>query len=227
MTTPAKTTTAKKKTAPAAKKTASVKTDEVKPVAKAEAPKAEAKPAAAPKPVAKKVAPAAAPKAEAEKASAPAVEANIDLLTKQIQEGYDEMMDFGKEQMEKFFKFEGSADMTKSYEEAMAFNKENVDAVVKSSSIAAKGVQDVASLFVEITKSAIEGNVEASKKLFECKNPQEALEMQTEMMKSGYDKMIADATRISEASTKIAEEAAKPLQERLEASAEKFNVKAA
>merc|ERR1711941_228188 len=119
----------------------------------------------------------------------------------------NEMMDFGKEQMEKFFKFEGT-DAFKSYEDAMAFSKENVDAFVKSSSIAAKGVQDVANLVAEITKSTIEGNVAASKKMMECKTPQEIAEMQTELAKSGYEKMMADANRISEASTKIAEEAA-------------------
>merc|ERR1711941_91766 len=131
----------------------------------------------APKAAAPKV--EAAPKTVAIEAPLADLEAQVETFTTQIQEGYNEMMDFGKEQMEKFFKFEGT-DAFKSYEDAMAFSKENVDAFVKSSSIAAKGVQDVANLVAEITKAAIEGNVEASKKIFECKTPQEVAELQTE-----------------------------------------------
>ncbi|SCA55209.1 putative Magnetic particle membrane specific GTPase P16 [Candidatus Terasakiella magnetica] len=241
---------AKKPAAPA--KPAAKKAPAAKPAAapKATAPKAESKPAAKPAPkapAAKKVeaepvskAPAAAPAKAAskpapkaaEKVEAPAFEAQVEQISTQIQEGYNEMFEFGKEQMEKFFKFDGAeafknVDTFKSVEDAMAFSKENVDAFVKSSSIAAKGVQDVASLVAEITKSSIEGNVEASKKVFECKTPQEVAELQAELMKAGYEKMVADATRISEASTKIAEEAAKPLQARIEAGVEKINEKAA
>ncbi|WP_419796931.1 MAG: phasin family protein [Terasakiella sp.] len=153
----------------------------------------------------------------------PVLEAKLELLSTQIQEGYNEMFEFSKEQMEKFFKVEG-VDTFKAVEDAMAFSKSNVDAFVKSSSIAAKGVQDVASLFAEMARTSIEENMAASKKVFECKTPQEVAELQAELLKSGYDKMMANATRISEASTKIAEEASKPLQERVEASVEKLNV---
>jgi phasin family protein len=153
----------------------------------------------------------------------PVLEAKLELLSTQIQEGYNEMFEFSKEQMEKFFKVEG-VDTFKAVEDAMAFSKSNVDAFVKSSSIAAKGVQDVASLFAEMARTSIEENMAASKKVFECKTPQEIAELQAELLKSGYDKMMANATRISEASTKIAEEASKPLQERVEASVEKLNV---
>ncbi|WP_417820681.1 phasin family protein [Terasakiella sp.] len=153
----------------------------------------------------------------------PVLEAKLELLSTQIQEGYNEMFEFSKEQMEKFFKVDG-VDTFKAVEDAMAFSKGNVDAFVKSSSIAAKGVQDVASLFAEMARTSIEENMVASKKVFECKTPQEIAELQAELLKSGYDKMMANATRISEASTKIAEEASKPLQQRVEASVEKLNV---
>ncbi len=204
----------------------------VKPVTR-KAPAAKAQPAqqaaveedktvqAEAKPVAKPVAP---------KTQKPAVtqplEAQYEIFSSQLQEGYNEMFEFGKEQMEKFFKVDGVSTF-KVVEDAMAFSKENVDAFVKSTSIAAKGAQDVASLIAELTKSSFEENVAAVKKMFECKSPQEAAELQAELVKSGYDKLVANATRISETSSKIAEEAAKPLQARVEAGVEKFNEKTA
>lgn len=215
--------------APVAEKAAPVAKPSAKPAAKkAPAKKAPAKPAAA-KTAAPKATPAkttSKPAPKAEEAPTAEFEAQFEQFSTQLQEGYNEMMQFGKEQMEKFFKVEG-VDAFKSYEDAMAFSKENVDAFVKSSSIAAKGVQDVTTLVTEITKAAFEGNVAASKKIFECKTPQEVAEYQAELMKSGYDKLLADATRIQEASTKIAEEASKPLKARFEAGVEKLNEKVA
>jgi phasin family protein len=222
-----KSTTTPPRKAPAKKAPVAKKAAAPVPAVKAE-PVVEAAPKAAP--VAKtetvKTAPEkaastvkASPKAEEK----PALEAKLELLSTQIQEGYNEMFEFSKEQMEKFFKVDG-VDTFKAVEDAMAFSKGNVDAFVKSSSIAAKGVQDVASLFAEMARTSMEENMAASKKVFECKTPQEVAELQAELLKSGYDKMMANATRISEASTKIAEEASKPLQERVEASVEKLNV---
>lgn len=234
------TTTDKK--APATTKRAAASTARKAPAKKAPAKRAPAaKAIPAEKVEEKQAAPAPAPvatqapapvektadvKGEDASAEKTAYEAKLELLTTQLQEGYNEMFEFSKEQMEKFFKVDGSNSF-KAVEDAMAFSKENVDAVVKSSSVAAKGFQDVATLFADMTRSSIEENVAASKKVFECKTPQEVAELQAELMKSGYEKLVENATRISEASTKIAEEATKPLQARVEASVEKFNENAA
>lgn len=258
MTTPANKTTASNSTktesakrTPARRRAAASKAADQKAPAKTEtvsasektapapeaAPKAEvATPAAkaAPKPAATKTPaqPKAEPAPKEEVLAASDLEVQIEHFSTQLQEGYNDMMQFGKEQMEKFFNFEGmnafkNMDAFKSYEDVMAFSKGNVDAFVKSSSIAAKGVQDVTTLVSEIAKATLEGNVEASKKIFECKNPQEIAALQQELLKSSYDKFVADASRIQETSTKIAEEAAKPLKERFEAGVEKASEKVA
>lgn len=258
MTTPAKKTTATNPTkaasakrTPARRRAATSKAAAQKTPAKAEtvstSEKAAPAPKAAPKAEVKAPAAKAAPKAAEPKTTAqpkaepapkedilPAVdlETQVENFSSQLQEGYNDMMQFGKEQMDKFFNFEGmdafkNMDAFKSYEDIMAFSKENVDAFVKSSSIAAKGVQDVTTLVSEIAKANLEGNVEASKKIFECKSPQEVAALQQELVKTGYDKFVADASRIQEASTKIAEEATKPLKERFEAGVEKASEKVA
>ncbi|WP_417794871.1 phasin family protein [Terasakiella pusilla] len=241
---PAKRTPARHRAAAskAAAQKAPAKTETVSASEKA-APTSEAAPKTEVKaPVAKAAPKAAAPKTPAQPKAEPApkeellpasdLEVQIEHFSSQLQEGYNDMMQFGKEQMEKFFKFEGmdafkNMDAFKSYEDIMAFSKENVDAFVKSSSIAAKGVQDVTTLVSEIAKANLEGNVEVTKKIFECKNPQEVAALQQELLKTGYDKFVADASRIQEASTKIAEEAAKPLKERFEAGVEKASEKVA
>lgn len=228
MTTPAKKTTGAPKAIPAraAKKAAVAKAGPAPVAKKAAAPKA------APAPVAKKAAaPKAAPAPKAKKVSAP--EAKIEEISTQMQKGYNDMftqaqeqMQKAQEQMQKMFKVDGS-DSMKSFEDAVALSKSNVEAFVKASTIASKGVQDVSSLVAEITKTAIEGNVAVSKKIMECKTPQEAVELQTEAAKASYEKMIADSKRITEASKKITEEATKPLAEIYTAATEKFNVKVA
>jgi len=243
MTTPVKKTSGARKTtsasAPVAKKAETPKTASAPVAQKIETPKAVPTPAVkkvvatkkAPTSVAKKVAaPKKSPAPVAQKIEAPkavsAPVAKTEKLPIQTQKGYNDMFTQAQEQMQKMFNVEGSNPM-KSFEDVIAMSKSNVDAFVQASTIASKGVQDVANLVAEITKSTIEGNVEVSKKIMECKTPQEAVELQTEAAKASYEKMIVDSKRITEASQKITEEATKPLAEVYTTVAEKFNVKVA
>jgi len=195
------------------------------PAAKEAAPKAEAKPEVkkvAAKPVTKKASPKKtvakpAPNKSVAKKAAPkkaATKPTVNVAVKdEMKEGVEDVTAFMNEQINLFSKM--GFDMFKSYEEMVAFNKDNLDAVVKSSTIMAEGLQSVSKDVMALTQASVQENVSAAKALFECKDAKAMVELQGKFAKESYDKFIAEAGKISDASTKLAEDAWAPLNGRV------------
>lgn len=117
-----------------------------------------------------------------------------------------------KEQVEK-----ASAQLLKGYEDLAAFSKDNVDAFVQSSTIVAKGAEEIGKEVVAFAQSSFEKNVAAGKALMSAKSINEAVDLQNTFAKQSFDAFVAEATRIQELSVKVANEAFAPLTARLNA----------
>lgn len=200
--------------------------------AQEEPPKTEAKPAetAAPKPAAKKVADkkpttkTAKPASKAKKASAkPAakpVAAKPAALIDPVEETVEDVTEFVSEQFSIFNKM--GFDMFKSYEDVVAFNKDNMEAVVNSSTILTEGLKEVSEGVVAYAQSSVKENVEATKALFDCKDAKTLADLQAKIAKESYEKFLAEAGKISSASTKLAEDAWAPITARVNVAFETF-----
>jgi hypothetical protein len=64
---------------------------------------------------------------------------------------------------------EGFAKMAKDFEAAAAFNKENVEALVKSSKVAAKAAETVTAEIAAYSKKRYEDGMAAAKDMIACK----------------------------------------------------------
>ena len=54
------------------------------------------------------------------------------------------------------------------------------------------------------------------------KNPQEYLDLQTKLAKAAYDDFVAESVKLQDLSVKVSNEAAQPLNERLNKAVETF-----
>ena len=117
-----------------------------------------------------------------------------------------------KEQVEK-----ASAQLLKGYEDLAAFSKENVDALVQSSTIVAKGAEEIGKEVAAFAQSSFEKNVAAGKALMSVKSINEAVDLQNTLAKQNFDAFVSEATKIQELSVKVANEALAPLTARLNA----------
>lgn len=90
---------------------------------------------------------------------------------------------------------------------------EALDAFIQSSTSSVKGMQNLSALLGEMTQSALEENWAFSQKMMTITDPEEWLIAQNEGMQKAYDRIMADTTRLTQVSGKIAEEIVKPLQE--------------
>ena len=101
--------------------------------------------------------------------------------------------------------------------------KANMEAVVESGRIAAAGARDLGTEIVATTKSGVEHTTAAVKTLAEAKSPTEFFQLQSDMMRASFDRMVADGSKITEHLVKLAGEAVQPLSSRASVNAEKFS----
>ncbi len=127
-----------------------------------------------------------------------------------------------QEQIEK-----ASAQILKSYEELTSLTKGNVDAVVKSGTIVAKGAEEAGKQVAAFTQTSLEKSAANGKALLAVKTIQELIELQTAFTKSSFEAFVAESTKLQELSVKIANEALAPLSERANLAVEKLSKTAA
>ena len=120
-------------------------------------------------------------------------------------------------------KNKAATDAIKGYEQAVAYNKENVDAVMKSNAILVKGIQDINTVLFSLAQTTLEDSVVAAQKLFGCKTVADVMGAQADLAKTGYAKALDDSAKISELATKVAEAASQPITSQVNAAVEKFS----
>lgn len=220
----AETASAKVVAKPATPKAAAPKAPEPK----AAAPKA-VTPAAAPvkKPAAQPVKKIVSVKTQAKPVAAPAaphtkkevttMENTIKNTTDKAQAMFVDMNDRAKAALEKT---QGMfADVTE-------FNKGNVEALVESSKIAAKGIETMGQDAAEYTRKSFENMTAIVKTLSTVKSPTEFMKLQSDYMRTSFDSMVAESSKTTETMLKLAGEIVQPISNRVAIAAEKIKISA-
>lgn len=122
-----------------------------------------------------------------------------------------------KEQVEK-----ASTAALKSYDEYATMNKETVDAYVKASNVFAKGFEDLGKTVFAFAQSQAETNVNAAKALMTAKTINDVVEIQSDLARTQFDAFVAEGTKVSEMSLKVANETVEPIQARFNVVVEKM-----
>jgi phasin family protein len=200
------------------------KTVAVKPTGKAQTVLASASKAetAALKPVAP--IPAPATEAPTPKVTTPKIEKGSP-MTDQLQQfaqmfnpkGFEDYMGQAKEQVEK-----AQAQTTKAMADLTAFSKENADAFATASAMYAKGFENVGKAWYALTQETVEASAAVAKALLGAKTLKEAVDLQTDFAKTTFDKYVAESTKLSEMSIKVANEAIQPINARVNVAVEKL-----
>ncbi len=102
-------------------------------------------------------------------------------------------------------------EMTK---DVMEFNKANVEAIVASGKIAAKGAQAAAQNAVELGKKNWETTTAHAKAVAGVRAPADFFQMQTEFARKQFDMAVAEMSKNTEFTLKLAGEVVSPIQNR-------------
>lgn len=109
---------------------------------------------------------------------------------------------------------EGMEKMTKGFEGAATFGQDNVDAVVKSSEIAAKAAEGIGSEISAFTKKSFEDSIAASQDFAAAKTVTELFEKQSAFAQSAFDTFVKQSTKMTEIMTSAAKDISAPISDR-------------
>lgn len=98
--------------------------------------------------------------------------------------------------------------------DVVEFNKANLEAVVESGKIAAKGAQEAAQRAVEISRKNWEATTAHGKSLTSVKAPADFFQAQSAFVRKQFDVAVADFSKTTEFYLKLAGEVAAPIQNR-------------
>lgn len=124
----------------------------------------------------------------------------------------------GAEQLAK-----ASSAASKSMNDAIELSKENAEAVIESSNIAAGASKTVGAELFNYANKAFSQNVEISKELFACRTLNDMFDLQSRVMKNNLDGFFSESVKLSELMFEAANNAAEPIQERIQDAAERVN----
>lgn len=135
-----------------------------------------------------------------------------------IQSAVTEMNDKAKVAMEK---------SAKAAEELGELTKGNLEAIVESSKIAAKGVETLGQEAVEFGRKSIEKSTTTFKSFAAVKSPTEFFQLQSELMSATMDSFASEAAKSSEAMLKLFGDVSKPISNRVAIVSDKIKALAA
>lgn len=156
-----------------------------------------------------------------------AIAAGQDVATKQVEqvmsltkeqserarEQAEQTVALVKEQLDKVkTHFEkASSDMFKNFDEFSGFGKDGVDALVKSSTIWAKGVEDLSKSAVKYAEASLELSLSTAKSLMAAKTLRDVVDVQNGYAKTSIEGLVGEMTRVSEELLKLSGAAAEPI----------------
>lgn len=109
---------------------------------------------------------------------------------------------------------------SKSLEGVVEFQKGNLEALVASGRVAAKGVEEIAKYSAEYGRTSIEKANANAKKLAAVKSPTELFQLQGEIARTALDEVVAEGSKFSENYLKLLGDIFQPLSNRYAVAAE-------
>jgi phasin family protein len=115
---------------------------------------------------------------------------------------------------------------TKLVGEATEFAKGNVEALVESGKIAAKGFETLGQDAADYGRRSFEHATAALKSMSAVKSPADFFKLQSDYVRASFDSMVAETSKTTEAMIKLAGDAAQPISSRVALAVEKAKVAA-
>ena len=111
--------------------------------------------------------------------------------------------------------FQGNKQLDQMTQDAAVMGQAQVDALVKSSTIFTKGMEDIIKTCMEICQDAGEKSQAAAKSVMSCKTINEFADVQTKLAQASFDEFMTNATKISEKGVKLCTDAFEPINDQV------------
>lgn len=146
------------------------------------------------------------------------VKAGQEQASRQIEQA----MAASKEQVEKV-----SQQVIKGLDDFARFSRQNVDTLVESGAIVAKGAEEVGKAVAALAQSSFDQNIATSKALLNVRSVGDLVTLQTSFAQVSFDILVTEGSRLSGLTFKVTHEALAPFSARVDAALEKLGRPAA
>ena len=106
---------------------------------------------------------------------------------------------------------------TQNFDNIVTFGKENVDALVQSGTVAAKGMEELAKSYAALANKSIEQTTSAVKALTAAKSPTEFQSIYSNLLKSTMDSFVSESRKLQELFSSVVTDSAAPINARVQA----------
>jgi hypothetical protein len=100
--------------------------------------------------------------------------------------------------------------MNQQIDAVQKFGKDNFDATVKAFDVASTGTKAIAVETADYAKKSFEQSAATFQKLLGVRSLDQAIEIQTDYVKSAYEGFVAQSTKVGELYTKLAQDSLAP-----------------
>jgi phasin family protein len=111
----------------------------------------------------------------------------------------------------------------KAAEDMADLTRSNVEAIVEAGRLATEGARSIGQDVVARGRQGVEQTADAIRTLAEAKSPTEFVQLQSELARTSFDRMVAETSRLTESMVKLAGEAFQPLSNRASANVQRIN----
>jgi phasin family protein len=102
--------------------------------------------------------------------------------------------------------------MIQQFDSLQKLGKDHMDATLKTLGTVSKGAQAIAVEVADYSKKSFEQSTATLEKLVGARTLEKALEIQTDYLKSSYETLVAQSSKLGEIYANLAKEAYKPYE---------------
>ncbi len=117
-------------------------------------------------------------------------------------------------------KAEGQARET--FAKVLSFSQQNYAAVMAAGDIYLKGVEAFNAALIATAQKTVAAGLANTQAVLSAENPQAAVELQSGFARRAFEDAVAETAKLSELTTKVANDAAKPITARVQETVETF-----
>ena len=118
-------------------------------------------------------------------------------------------------------------DLVQNYDELAVSGKESIEAWNAAGTAYGKGVEAIGGEWMSFAKKMLDNNVQVTKAILGAKSLNEVMDLQSEYARGSFDGLMAQSTKVGELATKVAQDAAEPINAQFTAAVEKWHKNAA
>ena len=110
---------------------------------------------------------------------------------------------------------EGMAKATDFYRQNAEFAANRMNALLSAYSVLAQGAQEIQKTYIEVLQHSFEMATTSPRELMRCTNLSEMADLQQDLLRRGIDEWLEGGSKLLQVSGRVAEEAIRPIQERV------------